>query len=77
MSTSDVDKGVARYGLTLAIHPAPEGASGWIEYDTGLYDRSTVDHLAERFTALAAQASGAAGPASGSVSGHASREAGQ
>ncbi|MFH8469463.1 condensation domain-containing protein [Streptomyces sp. NPDC017991] len=69
VSTSDVDKGVARYALTIAIHPAPEGASGWIEYDTALYDRNTVDRLADRFTALAAQASGAAG--------RASREAGQ
>ncbi|PSM39760.1 hypothetical protein C6Y14_30220 [Streptomyces dioscori] len=85
VSTADVDKGVARYGLTLAIHPAPEGASGWIEYDTGLYDRNTVAHLADRFTALAAQASGASGHTSGPVSQHASghvsepasREAGQ
>ncbi|MGW6011993.1 condensation domain-containing protein [Streptomyces sp. NPDC055210] len=81
VSTSDVDKGVARYGLTIAVHPAPEGASGWIEYDTGLYDRGTVDHLADRFTALAAQASGAAGHTSGHtaehVAGLASREGGQ
>ncbi|MFD6287001.1 condensation domain-containing protein [Streptomyces sp. NPDC060205] len=89
VSTWDVDKGVARYGLTLSIHPAPEGASGWIEYDTGLYDRSTVDHLAERFTALAAQASGASGHPAGHRAGHpsgpaprhaagsSSREAGQ
>jgi hypothetical protein len=64
VATYDVDKGVARYGLTIVVHPAPEGASGWIEYDTALYDRSTVARLAERFTALAAQASGAAGRAS-------------
>ncbi|GHA27009.1 hypothetical protein GCM10010372_28540 [Streptomyces tauricus] len=83
VSPYDVDKGVARYGLTLSVHPAPEGASGWIEYDTGLYDRSTVERLADRFTALAAQASGTAGQVSGAAerasgaAGRASREAGQ
>ncbi|MEU8827798.1 condensation domain-containing protein [Streptomyces sp. NPDC048636] len=53
VSTADLDKGVARYDLTLAVYPGPDGVSGWLEYDTALYDEATARGLAERFTAAA------------------------
>ncbi|MFF3906392.1 condensation domain-containing protein [Streptomyces sp. NPDC001848] len=61
VTTADLDKGVARYDLTLAVYPDADGASGWLEYDTDLHDAATVHRLAERFTALAEAAAEEAG----------------
>ncbi|MFF6887145.1 condensation domain-containing protein [Streptomyces sp. NPDC012421] len=55
-TSADLDKATARYDLTLAVYPGPEGVTGWLEFDTALYDESTVRGLAERFTALAGAA---------------------
>ncbi|KPI10577.1 condensation domain protein [Actinobacteria bacterium OK074] len=52
-TTLDLDKGTARFDLTLAVYPGADGATGWLEYDTGLYDEATVRRLAERFEAFA------------------------
>ncbi|MFE0646056.1 condensation domain-containing protein [Streptomyces sp. NPDC058877] len=52
----DLDKATARYDLTLAVYPGPEGVTGWLEFDTALYDESTVRGLAGRFAALATAA---------------------
>ncbi|MFJ9614051.1 condensation domain-containing protein [Streptomyces noursei] len=56
VATADLDKGTARYDLTLAVYPGPDGADGWLEYDTELYEESTARRIVERFTALAEQA---------------------
>ena len=61
VTTADVDKGTVRYDLTLAVYPGADGVSGWLDYDTELYEEATARGLAERFTALAEQASGEAG----------------
>ncbi|AXI78855.1 condensation domain-containing protein [Peterkaempfera bronchialis] len=53
VATADVDKGTARYDLTLAVYPGPHGVTGWLEYDTALYDEATVRRLADGFTAAA------------------------
>lgn len=53
VTTADLDKGTARYDLTLAVYPGPSGATGWLEYDTDLYDEATARRLADRFQALA------------------------
>ncbi|MET9591928.1 condensation domain-containing protein [Streptomyces sp. NPDC006516] len=53
VTTLDLDKGTARFDLTLAVYPGPAGVTGWLEFDTGLYDEATVRRLAERFTTLA------------------------
>lgn len=60
VSTTDVDKGTARYDLTLAVYPLADGVTGWLEYDTGLYQEATARRLAELFTA-AAEAAGREG----------------
>ncbi|KJK38645.1 hypothetical protein UK15_16430 [Streptomyces variegatus] len=57
VSTTDVDKGTARYDLTLAVYPRADGVTGWLEYDTELYEEATVRRLAELFTAAAEEAS--------------------
>ncbi|MFE0803652.1 condensation domain-containing protein [Streptomyces sp. NPDC058812] len=54
VTTTDLDKGTARYDLTLAVYPGPDGVAGWIEYDTDLYEEATARRLAERFGVLAA-----------------------
>jgi non-ribosomal peptide synthetase component F len=53
VTTADLDKGTARYDLTIAVYPGPSGATGWLEYDTGLYDEATARRLTDRFQALA------------------------
>lgn len=60
VSTEDLDKGTARYDLTIAVYPRTDGVSGWLEYDTELYDEATARHLAELFTTVAEEASGQA-----------------
>ncbi|NUP39750.1 MAG: hypothetical protein HOY76_22750, partial [Streptomyces sp.] len=57
VSTTDVDKGTARYDLTLAVYPRADGVTGWLEHDTGLYEEATARRLAELFTAAAEEAS--------------------
>ncbi|GAA3302772.1 hypothetical protein Dvina_20370 [Dactylosporangium vinaceum] len=53
---SDVDRGTARYELTLSVQPGPDGAACWLEYDVARYTEATVRRLAERFAALAGRA---------------------
>ncbi|MGG2461426.1 condensation domain-containing protein [Streptomyces sp. RGM 3693] len=60
VATADLDKGTARYDLTLAVYPGPDGARGWLEYDTELYEESTARRIVERFTALAEEAADSA-----------------
>ncbi|HEV3359560.1 MAG TPA: condensation domain-containing protein [Pseudonocardiaceae bacterium] len=60
VSTEDLDKGTARYDLTLAVYPRTDGVSGWLEYDTERYDEATARRLAELFTTVAEEASGQA-----------------
>ncbi|MFG3093220.1 condensation domain-containing protein [Streptomyces sp. NPDC048202] len=57
VSTDDVDKGTARYDLTLTVYPGADGVTGWLEYDTELYEEATARRLAELFTAAAGEAS--------------------
>ncbi|WPB94309.1 condensation domain-containing protein [Streptomyces malaysiensis] len=57
VSTADVDKGTARYDLTLAVYPRADGVTGWLEYDTELYEETTARRLAELFTTAAEEAS--------------------
>jgi len=54
VETADVDKGTARYDLTLAVQPGAESAECWLEYDTSLYEEATVRALAGLFADLAA-----------------------
>ncbi|WP_197523163.1 non-ribosomal peptide synthetase, partial [Actinokineospora pegani] len=44
--------GVAKFDLTLAVAESADGLTGGIEYATDLFDRSTVEALSARLTAL-------------------------
>ncbi|HWN67851.1 MAG TPA: condensation domain-containing protein [Haliangium sp.] len=42
MTTRDVDKGVARYDLTIAVYQEPDRLHGWLEYRPALFREDTV-----------------------------------
>jgi amino acid adenylation domain-containing protein/FkbM family methyltransferase len=47
-----VGAGAAKFDLTLEVAEGPEGVGGWIEYDTDLFDASTMARFARHFEAL-------------------------
>jgi Condensation domain len=52
VSSRDVDKGCARFDLSLAIYDEPKRMHGWLEYDVSLYARADVEAMIERFRGL-------------------------
>ena len=52
LGTRDVDKGVARYDLTIAVYDG-DPLHGWLEYDAALFDPATAEALAAHFVRLA------------------------
>ena len=42
----------ARFDLTLMLEPTPEGLSGWLNYDTALFDARTVARWVAQFRVL-------------------------
>jgi amino acid adenylation domain-containing protein/non-ribosomal peptide synthase protein (TIGR01720 family) len=44
--------GTAKYDLTLTLDDGPDGVSGVLEYDTGLFDHATAARLAGAYTVL-------------------------
>ena len=48
----DVDHGIARYDLRLGLIESPDEFSGSIEYNTDLFDATTIAHLASLFETL-------------------------
>ena len=47
-----IDRGTALYELTLELRESPDGLSGFIEYDTDLFDADTIDRMAGHFQTL-------------------------
>lgn len=45
----DIDKGTARYDLTFSIYDEAEKFNGWIEYKSDLFDRSTIEDMAQKY----------------------------
>ncbi|MDX1996621.1 MAG: amino acid adenylation domain-containing protein, partial [Thermoanaerobaculia bacterium] len=52
----DLGQDTAKFDLTFQVNETPRGLAGWIEYSTDLFDRTTVDRLAERLARLVAAA---------------------
>ncbi len=52
VTTRDVDKGCARFDLSLAIYDEPARMHGWLEYDLDLFTRPTIERMIERFVGL-------------------------
>jgi len=50
-SYQDLDKGTARYDLTLSLYDDDDRFYGWIEYNTDLFKDETAQALTEKFTA--------------------------
>lgn len=48
----EFDRGVAPFDLTLDIEPAGGGVRGYLYYNTDLFERSTIERLAQHFVAL-------------------------
>ncbi len=58
VTTADVDRGVARYDLTVAVYDEPGHLHGWVEFNADLLDETTAAGLARRFVEIAADCAG-------------------
>ncbi|MCP3062578.1 non-ribosomal peptide synthase/polyketide synthase [Myxococcus sp. K38C18041901] len=52
LSPADVDPGIAKYSLSLALQETPAGLMGGFEYNTGLFDARTIEAMTGQFTRL-------------------------
>ncbi|MDY7076527.1 MAG: amino acid adenylation domain-containing protein, partial [Chloroflexota bacterium] len=52
LSTMDVGSGAATFDLTLSITSGPAGLGGYIEYNTDLFGRATIERLVGHFQTL-------------------------
>ncbi|QNP74887.1 amino acid adenylation domain-containing protein [Streptomyces roseirectus] len=50
--TLDVDNNTAKFDLSLALTELPDGLLGTLQYATDLFDRTTVERLAEHYVRL-------------------------
>jgi amino acid adenylation domain-containing protein len=48
----DVDNGTAKFDLTLALENGAEGLSGYLEYNTDLFEAHTIDRMASHYRTL-------------------------
>lgn len=48
----DVDNGTAKFDLTLALENGAEGLSGYLEYNTDLFESHTIDRMASHYRTL-------------------------
>ncbi len=51
----EIDPQTSQFDLTFSVTPRVDHASLTVEYDTDLFDVSTIDHLAEHFVTLLAE----------------------
>jgi amino acid adenylation domain-containing protein len=52
LSLLEIDHGVAKFDLTLDLSETPQGISGWLEYNTDLFDATTIARMAAHFRTL-------------------------
>ena len=48
----EIDNGTAKFDLTLDLEETPNGIKGWLEYNTDLFDASTIQRMAGHFQTL-------------------------
>src|SRR5262249_14062094 len=48
----EVDTGTARFDMDVQVGEGPDGLSGWVEYNTELYDEATIIRMLDHFTTL-------------------------
>ncbi|MGA7732188.1 MAG: amino acid adenylation domain-containing protein [Chloroflexia bacterium] len=51
-STIDVDAGLAKYDLSLFMSEGGHGLAGWVEYNTDLFDSTTIIRMLGHFVTL-------------------------
>jgi amino acid adenylation domain-containing protein len=54
VSRVEADTGTAKFDLTLSVLDQGQGLAAWIEYNTDLYDRATIERLLGHFLTLLA-----------------------
>jgi amino acid adenylation domain-containing protein len=52
LNVLDVDNGTAKFDLTLALENGAEGLSGYLEYNTDLFEAHTIDRMASHYRTL-------------------------
>lgn len=52
LNFQDIDSGTAKFDLTLELQETTEGIRGWFEYNTDLFDASTVHRMVGHFQTL-------------------------
>ncbi|MBW4635046.1 MAG: amino acid adenylation domain-containing protein [Iphinoe sp. HA4291-MV1] len=52
LSPLEVDNGTAKFDLTLDLEETANGIKGWLEYNTDLFDASTIRRMAGHFQTL-------------------------
>ncbi|HLK33364.1 MAG TPA: amino acid adenylation domain-containing protein [Terriglobales bacterium] len=50
--TTDLDLGVTKYDLHLELENRPEGVSGYLLYNTDIFDRSTVEEILAKWQSV-------------------------
>lgn len=48
----DIDKGTARYDLTISIYDEEQSFKGWFEYNTALFSPATVEKMISNFVSF-------------------------
>jgi len=52
LSTIDVESGLSMFDLTLTLEETDGGMAGVMEYNTDIFDATTIQHMIEHFTRL-------------------------
>jgi amino acid adenylation domain-containing protein len=52
LSPVEAESGAAKFDLTLSLAPGPDNLAGYVEYNTDLFDRSTIERLLGHFRTL-------------------------
>jgi amino acid adenylation domain-containing protein len=61
LDLAELDNGTAKFELTLSLEEVDGGLSGWIEYDSDLFDTTTAERFSARFRSLLAAAAASPG----------------
>jgi amino acid adenylation domain-containing protein len=52
LASVEIESGLAKFDLTLAVAETPQGLEGTVQYNTDLFDAATIDRLLEHFRNL-------------------------
>ncbi|MBE9229036.1 non-ribosomal peptide synthase/polyketide synthase, partial [Phormidium sp. LEGE 05292] len=48
----EIDRAIAKFDITLSMESTPDGLMGWWEYNTDLFDGSTIERMTGHFVTL-------------------------